>query len=365
VEDQAAHSGDIRVAFWNLQNLFDVDTSPIATDLEFTPAFGWDRNALEIKIGNLARVIGLMFDGQGPDLLGLCEIENERVAEQLLKLIGRSDYQLAHVAHPDVQGINTSLVYSNRVFDCDIKNTRGHLIDKRFPTRDIFEVHLKIRQNNSELVVLVNHWPSRRPDRYTTEPFRIAVASQCGRIINDLLKLHRREYLALNDNDVSVFQLNQAWDRNVLVMGDFNDEPWNRSVLESLNACFSVERLDESIRMVRGSLPSWRSYNERRSALFNPMPSLMTSPDQGTHYDANGTRTMSMRDQFMLSRGLYFGLGGLRAREATSGVPKVGIFRPDVMTTHNDKPREFNRHEHTGYSDHFPITMTLQQVSGE
>ena len=66
--------GSFNVAFWNLQNLFDLDVSPLAADLEYTPVNGWDKRAFETKINNLADVIRLMFDGKGPDLLGICEI---------------------------------------------------------------------------------------------------------------------------------------------------------------------------------------------------------------------------------------------------------------------------------------------------
>ena len=77
--------GQINVAFWNLQNLFDIEASKLASDLDFTPVNGWDRKAFEAKVSNLAEVVRLMFDGQGPDLLGVCEIENKRVGEVLIR----------------------------------------------------------------------------------------------------------------------------------------------------------------------------------------------------------------------------------------------------------------------------------------
>lgn len=351
--------GEINVAFWNLQNLFDTDVSKLAADLEFTPVNGWDRRAFETKVSNLAEVVRLMFDGQGPDLLGVCEIENERVGQILMKAIGREDYALAHVEHPDIRGIDTSLIYSKRVFEFDESKTTGHLVNLRYPTRDIFEVHLKIKSNNADLVVMVNHWPSRSLGRLETEPFRMTVASHCGRLLDDNVKLSRKDYLQLKDDDASLGKLNQAWNRNVLIMGDLNDEPWDRSVLETLGAGFTIDHLEEPIKFARGCLPSYRSYAGKSARLFNPMWSLMARPDQGTHYFSRATHTMTMLDQFMLSRGLYFGLQGLQSKQSTAGIPEVSIFQPEVMMTRKGRPREFNLETRSGYSDHFPITTTL------
>lgn len=354
-----ATAGQINVAFWNLQNLFDIEASKLASDLDFTPVNGWDRRAFEAKVTNLAEVVRLMFDGQGPDLFGVCEIENQRVGEILIQAIGRDDYALAHVEHPDIRGIDTSLIYSKRVFDFDESKSQGHLVHLRYPTRDIFEVHLKVKANDSDLVVLVNHWPSRSLGRLETEPFRMTVASHCGRLLDDNLKLARKDYLQLKDDDASLEKLNSAWDRNVLLMGDLNDEPWNRSVMETLGAGFTVDHLEEPIKFARGCLPSFRSYASKPAWLFNPMWSLMSQPDQGTYYWAQAAQSMTMLDQFMLSRGLYFGYKGLQCRQSAPGIPDVEIFRPDIMRTRKGRPREFKRENRSGYSDHFPITTSL------
>lgn len=359
----------LNVAFWNLQNLFDIEVSQIAADLDFTPVHGWDRRAFEAKVRNLADIIRQMFDGAGPDLLGICEIENERVGQILIDAIGRDDYALAHVEHPDIRGIDTSLIYSTRKFDVDQQRIKGHLVHLRFPTRDIFEVHLKVRSNNADLAVLVNHWPSRSWGRLESEPFRLTVASHCGQLVDQNLKLSRKEYLQLSDTEVSLHRLNDSWDRNVLVMGDLNDEPWNRSVLEILKAGYTTDHLEEPVRFARGSLPSYKAYASRSAYLFNPMWSLMATPDSGTHYYSRGTQTMTMLDQFLLSRGLHFGLQGLQPVQRSCPespqvqIPDVQIFRPEELTTRKGRPREFRRETRSGYSDHFPVTMQLSALA--
>ncbi|MEP3478883.1 MAG: endonuclease/exonuclease/phosphatase family protein [Fuerstiella sp.] len=355
--------GQIKVAFWNLQNLFDIEASQLASDLEFTPVHGWDRDTFEQKVRNLADVIRQMFNGQGPDLLGICEVENERVANMLVQAIGRDDYAVAHVEHPDIRGIDTSLIYSKKIFDFDKEKTKGHLVHLRYPTRDIFEVHLRVKQNESDLVVLVNHWPSRRAGRLESEPFRLTVASHCGKLVDDNLKLDRHQYLKLKDSDLSLFRLNNAWDRNVLVMGDLNDEPWDRSVREILRSGYSVDHIEEPIRYSRGCLPSFRSYASKNASLFNPMWSLMNRPDQGTHYYSKSVQTMNILDQFVLSRGLYFGLQGLQVHQLNSMVPDVDVFRPEIMCTRKGRPRSFDRDNKSGFSDHFPILTTMDVLN--
>ena len=76
----------------------------------------------------------------------------------------------------------------------------------------------------------------------------------------------------------------------MLVMGDLNDAPWARSVMELLNATYSRSQIEEPIRLSEGSLPSYKAYVARSSPLFNPMWSLMTEPDTGTFYDTRCSR---------------------------------------------------------------------------
>ena len=70
----------------------------------------------------------------------------------------------------------------------------------------------------------------------------------------------------------------------MLVMGDLNDEPWDRSVMDILNAGFSHDHIEDPIRFSRGSLPSFKSYASRLPCLYNPMWSLLSQPDVGTYF---------------------------------------------------------------------------------
>ena len=128
------------------------------------------------------------------------------------------------------------------------KDPKGHNIHLRYPTRDIFQVNLKVKENNSELVVFVNHWPSRWKGKFLTEPYRITVANSCGKLVDNILKYTKNEYINMNDSPNTLDQLNKRWNKNVLIMGDFNDEPFNRSILNELRASTGEDKLEEKIK---------------------------------------------------------------------------------------------------------------------
>jgi hypothetical protein len=86
---------EFSVGFWNLQNLFDVNSSEIATDLEFIPEKGWTTEVLNKKIENLSKPLRIMNNGNPPDLLGFCEIESEKLARVLCEKIRPGYYEIA------------------------------------------------------------------------------------------------------------------------------------------------------------------------------------------------------------------------------------------------------------------------------
>ena len=348
----------IKIGFWNVQNLFDITASEIAAGLNFTPAKNWDQAALDAKIANLANVIGLMHNGQGPDLLGICEVENENVASMLISKCNRPDYELAHIESPDIRGIDTSLIFSKNVFEL-VEPPVGHLIHLRYPTRDIFEVKLRVRGTNTELKVLVNHWPSRRLGRYETEPYRLAVANHCGKLVDKTVKFSVDDFLPMPDTTPTLDKLNERWNDNVLLMGDFNDEPFDRSVLDELKASNGEDKLEEEIKKSKGlNIPSPERYLKLQAYLFNCMWRFLALPDEGTFYYSGSTNTMNLLDQFIASRGLYYGFRHLKI-----DLSSVEIFKPSIMSSRTKgRPVSFNKRTKKGFSDHFPIQAIVETI---
>lgn len=389
---------NIKVAFWNLGNLFDTSSSSvIGSDLEFTPERGWNDAAKDKKIENLANVINSLHNNQGPDLLGLCEIENEELAKKLIEKMGKQDiYEIAqYTDSPDIRGIDTCLIYSKKVFK--FIDAKSHNIYFRYPTRDIFQVNLSvINNNNSELNVLVNHWPSRTGGRFETEPLRIAVAENCARAVESTLKVSL-DYLKempdnLKDDEESLAKLNQKWNKNVLIMGDLNDNPFDRSILNYLRATPDKNRLIQWKEIFEHpNLKKWptnkqtdkHNYLYQPSFLYNCMWNLI--PDGTIFFDGG----LDLFDQFIISRGLLNGEQGLKMDLNEIKIDKstkmsnhilAGNFEPigqenKIHPIFKESPMSFEyikkkangelekfqvgRDPLTGFSDHFPIQSVI------
>ncbi|HEU5297224.1 MAG TPA: hypothetical protein VFU71_20755 [Burkholderiaceae bacterium] len=352
----------IKVASWNLQNLFDITASDIAADLEFTPAQGWDAEALDKKLTSLATVIKGMHGGSGPDLLGIVEVETKELLDELVARTGLAHLKVAHVDSPDIRGIDTSLVYSGDLFELGGQPV-GHLMHLRHPTRDVFEVPLVLKSNGVGLRVFVNHWPSRRNGQFESEPLRIAVAENCARLVDQMVKFTRSEYLAMPDTDATLAGLNARFDSNGLFMGDFNDEPFSRSIVDYLLAGKDVDHIEEPVKKAtatdhpaRQHTPTPSGYLELKAYLFNCMGPLAGASDTGTLTFSQGTNTMNLLDQFMITRGLLFGRAGLKFTRDS-----VRIFKHPSMTSHGkQRPIAFDKETKKGTSDHFPIEAEIE-----
>ncbi len=207
------------VAFWNVENLFDLEDDPdVELDEEFTPesAKQWTAERLQRKLQNLAGVIRKMNGGRGPDVLGLCEVENRKVVEMLVQKLaplGRK-YEIVHQDSPSDRGIDCALLFDANVFG--LSDARFHFVEAE-NTRDIVEARL--RRNEAELFVFVNHWPSRGNDEWQ----RIKAAS--------VLRKRLDEILAADP---------QA---DIVLVGDFNDEPANVSINDHLRSRASKDNL--------------------------------------------------------------------------------------------------------------------------
>src|SRR3954468_21365396 len=162
--------GSIRMGWWNLQNLFDTVDDPISADMEFTVAEGWTPEVYAAKIANLAAAVDELHDGQGPELLGVAEVEGDHVFQDLLDATGNTHLKL--VADPtgtsDLRGIDTSVAYDDRKLK--VLEQHSHVVHLLYATRDIFEVVFEVIETGERLVVLANHWPSRSTGRWRSEP---------------------------------------------------------------------------------------------------------------------------------------------------------------------------------------------------
>ena len=313
------------IAFWNLENLFDVENSSqrpqwlqeeLARELR-----GWDESVLELKVEQLARIIRQMNGGRGPDMLCVCELENKPVLERLLgKLLslGRT-YDIAHHDTSDQRGIDVAFIYDRALFSAH--EQFSHVILKRAATRDMFQVNFKTAQN--KLLILVgNHWPSRSGGQYESEPYRMTAAETLSYWAHRILEIQGRHTA-------------------IIFMGDFNDEPFNRAVTDYALAGSNLQKvLNADVPRLVNLM--WKFHGE----------------GIGTHYFNNFPNVL---DQFWLSRGLFMPAGDFALVQNSVAIER---FPEMVATGMYPRPRRFSRpsagdYDPTGYSDHFPISVRI------
>ena len=203
-------------ASWNIENLFDTIDDEGKEDEWFTPdsEINWTSEKLANKVKNLAKVISYMNNSNGPDLLGIQEVEHEYLLQMILdSLKSNKNYKIVHEESPDVRGIDNALIYNSDLFELLRKEALTVNLEDGKTTRQI--IYAELKTNNESVHVFVNHWPSRRNGLKETEGNRIKAAQT---LINKLKQIENFE------------------SSNVIIMGDFNDMPANISIKEILGA---------------------------------------------------------------------------------------------------------------------------------
>ena len=146
------------------------------------------------------------------DIIGLCEVENKRVIDDLLKnpIFSNHNYTIIHQESPDSRGIDCALLFNNQFQLLQHDFIRVDNPDANRSTRDI--VYAKLKFKNEVINVFVNHWPSRWGGQEETNHKRVFVA----KVLKDYINLNTSE------------------DEYTLIMGDFNDYPSNESLSDVL-----------------------------------------------------------------------------------------------------------------------------------
>ena len=208
------------IAWWNVENLFDLENSAERSEkLQRTlgnELRGWDETVLSKKVDQLATIVNRMNEEKGPDLLGVCEVENRRVLDRLKEKIDsvrRRNYDVIHADTQDERGIDVALLYDKARFEVEADKVFFHTIVKRVATREIVQVNFKSKATGNRLVLVGNHWPSRMGGQLESEPFRLIAGETPAYFNQRIQEVHGR-------------------DASIIVMGDFNDEPFNRSIIE-------------------------------------------------------------------------------------------------------------------------------------
>jgi hypothetical protein len=344
----------LRVAWWNLENLFDTVDDPISRDFEFTPEHGWTQAAYEAKRDNLAAVLTEL----GPELLGVAEIEGDAVFADLLAATGNPNLKV--VEDPDgtsdLRGIDVSLAFDERKLS--VVERHSHVVHMRYMTRDIFEVVFELVETGERLVVLASHWPSRRLGRRESEPLRIAVAENLAYLIRDHLLVDSITYEQLRAGG-DLEAVRAAWETPVLLFGDFNDEPSDTSVVDHLQASSELERVTGPTNDIDGFRAQTADYRETDAFLFNPCWRFLAPENLGSFFISSTpagevfANRYQVLDQLIVSRGL------LKPSGLRLDLESVDLWRAASVATPSGRPRRFDRKTGKGTSDHLPLVATL------
>ena len=339
-----------RVSFYNLENLFDTVDGP-NDDVEFLPtaANQWNAERYESKLKNMAKVI----DSIAPDILGVVEVENAFVLEDLRKHCSSmqisqsgvvenddrkplgSDFEIVHRESPDVRGIDVALIYNRKKFYTTGVYMIPVALADGYATRDIMRVHLVERLTGDSLAIFVNHWPSRRGGAASAAS-RLAAAA------------------ALSQN----LQNNPTIPANFIILGDFNDDPEDASITEGLQAGDAFHSIVNLAFLAR-----------------------QADSTVGTLAWHDG---WNMFDQIMLSRPLFY--ANFHSHESLThssdkmpsqlhsfennmwGSPQINVYKRPWMLQHGGKYdgwplRTFAGKKYmNGFSDHLPVFTDLVLV---
>jgi endonuclease/exonuclease/phosphatase family metal-dependent hydrolase len=348
--------GVLNFAWWNLQNLFDTDDDPISRDFEYTPAHGWTDQTLAAKLSNLATALDGLHGGQPLDLLAVCEIEKEVLLARLLQTTALHRHlAIAHdpMGTSDLRGIDVALAYNEAALE--LRAVRSHVVHLRYRTRDILEAEFLVRASGEPLVVIASHWPSRSQGRLESEPARITVAENIAYLVEGHVKVDVVRYEALRAaNDLATPQA--QWETPLLVCGDFNDEPFDRSVAEHLKASRERERVVGETNDIDRFEDEVADYRALEVFMFNATARL--AGERGSYFfdgDASGRATNRNQalDQLVVTRGLLKP-AGLRLQEES-----VAYVADAAVATRSGRPRPFDRKSGKGTSDHLPLVAKL------
>jgi endonuclease/exonuclease/phosphatase family metal-dependent hydrolase len=304
-----------RIAFYNVENFFDTEYDSTKRFNGFTPEgdHHWTKSRYYQKKRNIYKILAALGRWQGITLIGLAEIENRKVLEDLVNTtpLKKFDYGIIHYESPDKRGIDLGVLYLKNRF-IPLESKPFHLKDpqnRNFTTRDI--LYVKGIVQGDTVHVFYNHWPSRYGGMMNTVRLRMLAAKRLVGLVDSVKK--------------------ENPDAKIMVLGDFNDN-----------------REDESIRYL----------------MDNEHDVLRQLPYQSDFYNVSGTikhhADWAVFDQVMVSDNLL-NISALHVKDG-----KMHIFDIDFLLINDNKDlgvklnRTFIGFKYAGgFSDHLPVYVDL------
>lgn len=315
-----ARLGVYAAGFYNLENLFDTKDDPDVRDEDFTPAgsYNWTQDKYEKKLHNIATVISKLAREKcpaGPAILGVSEVENRGVLEDLVKTepIASIGYEIVHYDSPDRRGIDVALLYNPKLY----RVTSSRVYPYHYPTDSTFRTRDQLLVSGilagEPFHVIVNHWPSR----YGGDKSSVF-----------------REYAASITKHITDSIRTADPNAKVLIVGDFNDDPDNKSCREVLKARKKQDEVEPD-------------------GLFNATWGLFEK----------GIGSLCYQNQWNLFDQLIISANLLGKDRSTLKYWKAEIFNRDFLIQQEGKYKGYPLRTFSGntfqngYSDHFPALI--------
>ncbi len=304
--------------FYNVENLYDTQNDPKTNDDDFTPdgKVPWTEERLETKINHIAQVVSDIAAPAMPDLIGFAEVENQQVLEMLTSsaALSKTKYSIVHYDSPDERGIDVALLYNPATFTLMSSEPLHVTLPENDLTRDILYVKGKL-SSGEILHVFINHWPSRREGNEISAPKRMAAATVLRTKLDAIQKLEKSA--------------------NIIILGDFNDEPSDNSIVKGLGA------IEPEMAV---------NHNNLYSLLY---PYLKKG--EGSLY----YKDWDLFDQVIVSGNMLAGKKGMN-----TSVENAGIFKAEYLLFKNkageSRPnRTMGEKYFGGYSDHLPVYIKI------
>ena len=303
------------IGFYNLENLFDPFDKETSLDKDYTPngKFKWDQEKYDQKINHLSQTIskiGLMRSNLPPVLLGVCEVENESCLQDLTMTSPLKKFNYDYIFHEsaDSRGIHVALLFQKNHFK--LMEYTAHALDLTIGsetenTRDI--LHIKGELFGKKIHLIVNHWPSRTDGTVKTNPKRICASNLVKELIDQIGQKEKNA--------------------NMLIMGDFNDDPSSESMQVFASKGF-----------------------------MNPMTDFQKQKKGSVKFKGK----WMIFDQILINESLknapWFNYIGSHIYVDPSIIQKSGRFKGSPKRTFSG-----NYHQ-GGYSDHFPVFIYFENI---
>lgn len=312
--------------FYNVENLFDTRNNPQTDDDNFTPEgeLHWTHKRLNTKLLNLSKVILSSSGWSSPDIVVLAEIENRFVLEKLVRdtPLKSIPYRIIHKESPDKRGIDMALLYNSENFNPIIyENYPLTINNDTLDSREILYVSGTINGGDT-IHVFGNHWPSRYSGLLETKPLRKVAAELVKNKVDELNKVYNNP--------------------KIVVLGDFNDNPNDDSMVEVLNAK-KVER------------------NINDNQLYNLFYDIERASQGTLKYQSQ----WFVFDQIIVSGSLLNAESGIFTKPENAKIVKLPFLLENDKKYGGQKPfRTYYGYSYQGgFSDHLPILLQLSSVN--